>query len=170
MCVFVALVSDAPISLPHIFICSLIKVHRSSSTTYAFFFPVFIDWILLHLSLDEFPTSEPVHIIAHIGDTFLRQRVAQMKASYKRPRVKTSGVTPRPPSSTGNTMVEESVDPATATVVPPPSTSDDSDIQRMLETVMIVQAAHGQLLVDMLDEFRALREDLEHLRPLPPHE
>ena len=29
---------------------------------------------------------------------------------------------------------------------------------------MTIQAAHGQLLVDMLDEFRALRADLEHLR------
>ena len=35
---------------------------------------------------------------------------------------------------------------------------------------MIVQAAHGQILVDMIDELRALRADLEHLRrsPLPP--
>ena len=35
---------------------------------------------------------------------------------------------------------------------------------------MTVQAAHGQILVDMLDELRALRADLEHLRqsPLPP--
>ena len=32
----------------------------------------------------------------------------------------------------------------------------------MLETVMTVQAAHGQLLVDMLVEFHALRADLEH--------
>ena len=55
-------------------------------------------------------------------------------------------------------------------VATPPSTSDDSDIRCMLETIIIVQAAHGQLLVDMLDELRALREDLEHLRPLPPHE
>ena len=37
-------------------------------------------------------------------------------------------------------------------------------------TVMTVQAAHGQILVDMLDELHALRVDLEHLRrsPLPP--
>ena len=35
---------------------------------------------------------------------------------------------------------------------------------------MTVQAAHGQLLGDMLDELRALRADLAHLRrsPLPP--
>ena len=51
--------------------------------------------------------------------------------------------------------------------VPPPSMSDDFDIHRTLETVMIVQAAHGQLLVDLLDEIRALRADLEHLRHSP---
>ena len=35
---------------------------------------------------------------------------------------------------------------------------------------MTVQATHGQLLVDMLDEIRALRANLEHLRcsPSPP--
>ena len=40
----------------------------------------------------------------------------------------------------------------------------------MLEIVITVQVAHGQILVDMLDELRALRADLEHLRrlPLPP--
>ena len=38
----------------------------------------------------------------------------------------------------------------------------------MLETVITVQAAHGQILVDMLNEFRALQADLEHLRQSPP--
>ena len=65
-----------------------------------------------------------------------------------------------------------SADPvdAAATAVPPLSALDDFDIQRTLETVMTVQAAHGQFLVDMLDEIRALRVDLEHLRcsPSPP--
>ena len=68
-------------------------------------------------------------------------------------------------------MAEKSVDLATATTaadVPTPFTSNDSDIWHMLETVMTVQVAYGQNLVDMLDEFRALRADLEHLRRLPP--
>ena len=51
---------------------SLIKVHRSSSTTHGLFFPVCIHQILLHLGLKEFPAFEPVHIIAPIGATFLR--------------------------------------------------------------------------------------------------
>ena len=84
-----------------------------------------------------------------------------MRASSRRPRVETFGVAPPPPSSTGDTTAVESVDPA-ATTVSPPSTLDDLDIQRMLETVMTVQVAYGQILVDMLDELHALCTDLEH--------
>ena len=72
-CAFLyAFVFDALMSFPHLFIRSLIEVHRSSSIAHALFFPVFIHWILLHLGLDEFPASESVHIIAPIGATFLR--------------------------------------------------------------------------------------------------
>ena len=145
-----ALVTDAPMSFPHLFICSLIEVHRSSSTTHALFFLIVIHRILLHLGLEKFHASEPVHIIAPISATFLRQRATQMKASSKRPRVKSSGVVPPPPSFIGDTSTEASVDPAAA--VHPPSTSDDLDIRHILEIVMTVQVAHGQLLVDMLDE------------------
>ena len=76
----------------------------------------------------------------------------------KHPRVEPSGTAPPPPSSTDSTSSEASVDliGATVAVVPTPSTSDDFDIHRTLETVMTIQAAHGQLLVDMLDERRAL--------------
>ena len=109
---------------------------------------------------------EPIHIVAPIGATFLRQRAAQLRASSKRLRVEPFGVAPPPPSSISDTMAGEPVDHAAD--VPPPPISDDSNIQRMLETVMTVQAAHGQILVDMLDELRALRADLEHLRRSPP--
>ena len=123
-----ALVINAPIRFPHLFISSLIEVYMSSSIAYAFFFPVLIHQILLHLSLDESSASKPVYIIAPIGATFLRERAAQMKASSKRPRVESYSVAPPSPSSTGDTTIEESVDPAAAAAVPPPSTSDDSDI------------------------------------------
>ena len=113
-------------SFSHLFIRSLIEVY--SSTAHALFFPVFIHQILLHLGLVEFPESKPVHIIAPIGATFLRQRATHMKVSSKHPRTDTSSVAPPPPSSTGDTMAEESIDPAATTNVPPPSTSDDSDI------------------------------------------
>ena len=153
-------------SFPHLFIRSLVKVHRSSSSTHALFFPIFIHWILLHLCLDEFLAFEPIHIIAPIGATFLRQKAAQMRASSKRPRVESSlGVAPPPPSS--DPAVDEFIDP-TAAAVPLPSTSDDSSIHRMLDTVMIVQAAYGQLLVDVLRELQALLADLASFRQSPP--
>ena len=112
--------------------------------------------------------SEPAHIVVPIGATFLRQRAAHLRASSKRPRVESSSVTHPSPSSTGDATAEESVDHAAAADVPPPPTSDDSDIWRMLETVMTVQAAHGQILVDILDELHALQADLGHIRQSPP--
>ena len=63
-----------------------------------------------------------------------------MRTSSKCPRVESSGVAPPFPSSIGDTTTEEPVDyVATAADVPPPPTSDDLDIQRMLEIVMTVQ-------------------------------
>ena len=44
--------------------------------------------------------------------------------------------------------------------VPPPTTSDDSDIRRMLDHVLTVQATQGQILVDVFDEIHGLRADL----------
>ena len=90
-----------------------------------------------------------------------------MRAGSKHPRDEPSGVVPPPPISTGDTSVEASVALAVATV-PPPSTSDVFDIRRTLETVMTVQAAHGQLLMDVLIELQALRADLASIRQSPP--
>ena len=77
-----------------------------------------------------------------------------MRARSKRPRVESSlgFAPPPPPPSLGDPIIEEFVD-LTAAVAPSPSTSDDSSIRRMLDTVMTVQAAYGQLLVDVLTEF-----------------
>ena len=157
-------------SFPHLFIHFLIEVHKSSSIAHTHFFLIFIHRILLHLGLEEFPMFESVHIVAPIGATFLRQRAAQMRASSKCPRVESSGVTPPPPSTTSDATAKASVDPTVAATVPPPFTSDDSSIRRMLETITTIQATHGQLLVDMLDELRSLRADLDsfHWSPLPP--
>ena len=85
-CAFLyALVTNAPISFPHLFLRSLNEVHRSSSTTHALFHLVFIHRILLFLGLDDFQPFEPIHIITPIGATFLRQRATQMRKSSKRP-------------------------------------------------------------------------------------
>ena len=71
-----ALVTNAPMSFPTLFIRSLVEVYRSSSKSHGLFFPVFIHMVLLHLGLEDFPASVPVHIITPIGATFLRQRAA----------------------------------------------------------------------------------------------
>ena len=157
-CAFLyALVTNAPISFPYLFLHSLNEVHRSSSTAHALFHPIFIHRILLFLGLDDFPTSEPVHIIAPISATFLRQRATQMRKSSKRPQVDLSSTAP-PPSSTSTTFGEASTDPVAtvAAAVPPPPNSDDFDIRLTLETVMTVQVAHGKILVDVLDELCTL--------------
>ena len=95
-----------------------------------------------------------------------------MRASFRCPTINSSssGAPPHPPpSSTGDPTADAYIDP-TAAAVPLPFTSDDSDICRMLETVMTVQVAHGHHLVYMLDELRSLRVDLGSLRqsPQPP--
>ena len=65
-CTFLyAFVIDASISFPSMFISSLVEVYRSSSRAHGLFFLVFIHQILLHLGLDEFLASKPVHIISH---------------------------------------------------------------------------------------------------------
>ena len=140
-----AFMSSLSIRFPHLFLCSLNKVHRSSSTVHALFHPVFIHRILLFLGLDDFPASKPVHIVAPIGATFLRQRAAHMRESSKCPRVEPSGTAPHPSFSAGTTSGEASAHPigVAAIAVPPPSTLDDFDIHRMLDTVMTVQATNG---------------------------
>ena len=142
-CAFLyALFTDALMIFPTFFICSLVEVHRSSVKSHGLFFLVFIHRILLDLGLENFPAFESIHIIAHIGATFLSQRVAQLKASSKCFRVESSiGDALRPPLS-GDLSTETYVDPTTI-VDPPPSTSSDSSLRAMLDTIMTVQAAHG---------------------------
>ena len=73
---FYALITNSPISFPTLFIHSLVEVHRSCAKSHGLFFSAFIHRILLDLGLEDFPALDPVHIIAPIGATFLRQRVA----------------------------------------------------------------------------------------------
>ena len=85
-----------------------------------------------------------------------------MRANPSGPRGASSGDVPPPPSSTGAAIAETSG--ATVAVVPPPTTLDDSNIRRTLDHVLIVQAAQGQILVDVLDEIRGLQVDLSWFR------
>ena len=109
------------------------------------------------LGLVDFPSSEPVYVVGPLGATFLRQRAAHLRADPSVSRGASSSSVPLPPSSTG---AAETSGGAAATDVPPPTTSDDSDIRRTLDHVLTVQAAQGQVLVDILDEIRGLRANL----------
>ena len=161
-----AFVSGASISFPHLFLRSLNEVHRSSAVGHALIHPIFIHRILLFLGLDGFPSGEPIHVIAPIGATFLCQRAAQLRVAPSRPRGASSSGVPPPPSSTGVDATETS-GAAADDDVPPLTASDDSDIRRTLDHVLTVQAAQGQILVNVLDEIRALRAELAQFRPPP---
>ena len=72
-CVFLyAFMSNASISFPHLFLRSLNKVRKSSTIGHAFIHPIFIHRILLFLGLVDFPSGEPIHVVAPLGVTFLR--------------------------------------------------------------------------------------------------
>ena len=155
-----AFVSGASISFPHLFLRSLNEVHRISAVAHALIHPIFIHRILLFLNLANFPTGEPVHVIALIGATFLRQRAGHLRVGLMHPKGASSGVVSPPPSSTGADTTEASGAVIANGDVPPPTTSNDSDIRRMLDHVLIVQEAYGQILVDVLNEIRALHTEL----------
>ena len=80
-----------------------------------------------------------------------------MRADPSVPRGASSSDVPPPPSSTGAAVAETSGAVTATADVPPPTTSDDSDIRRTLDHFLIVQAAQGQILVDVLDEIHGLR-------------
>ena len=121
---------------------------------------------MLFLGLDGFPSGEPVHVVAPIGATFLRQRAAHLRVASSHPKGASFSGVPPPPSSTGVDAAETS-GVAVDDDVPPPTASNDSDIRRTLDHVLTVQAAHGQILVDVLDEIRALHAELAQFRPPP---
>ena len=75
-----AFMSSVSISFPHLFLRSLNEIHRSSSIGHVLIYPIFIHRILLFLGLDNFLVSEPVHVVGPLGDTFLRQRAAHLRA------------------------------------------------------------------------------------------
>ena len=133
--------SSASISFPHLFLRSLNEVHRSSVVGHTLILPIFIHRILLFLGLADFPSGEPVHVVAPLGATFLRQRATHLRVDPSCPRGAFSGVVSPPPSSTGAT--ETSGAAAADADVPPPTTSNDSDLRRMLDHVLTIQAAQG---------------------------
>ena len=133
-----AFVSGVSINFPHLFLRSLNEVHRSSAVGHALIHPIFIHRILLFLGLDGFSSSEPVHVVAPIGATSLRQRAAHLRVAPSCPRSASSGAFPPPPSSIGAYAAETSGAAAADTDVPPLTASDDSDIRRMLDHVLTI--------------------------------
>ena len=108
-CVFLyTFVSGASISFPHLFLRSLNEVHRSFVVGHALIHPIFINRILLFLGLDGFLSSEPVHVVAPIGATYLRQRAAHLRVAPSRPRGASSSAVPPLPSSKGADTTETS--------------------------------------------------------------
>ena len=79
----------------------------------------------MFLGLECFPSSEPVHVVAPIGATFLRQRATHLRVAPSRPRGVSFGAVPLPPSSTGVNAAEATGAAAIDADVPPPTTSDD---------------------------------------------
>ena len=118
--------SGASISFPYLFLRSLNEVHRSSTIGHALIHPIFIHRILLFLRLADFPSSEPVHVVAPLDATFLRQRDAHLRVDPSGPGGASSGDVPPPSFSIGVDAAETFG--AAAADVPPPTTSDDSDI------------------------------------------
>ena len=110
---------------------------ETSVVGHVLIYPIFIHRILLFLGLANFPSGEPIHVVAPLGATFLRQRATHLGVDLLGPRGASSGDVPPPPSSTSADVAETSGAVAT-TNVPPPTTSDDSDIQRTLDHVLTV--------------------------------
>ena len=135
MCVFIRFHVWWSISFSYLFLRSLNEVHRSSVVEHALIHPIFIHRILLFLGLADFPSSEPVHVVTHLGATFLRQRATHWRVDHSGHRGASSGDVPLPPSSTGVDAAETS---GAVADVPPPTTSDDSDIRRTLDHVLTV--------------------------------
>ena len=171
-CVFLfAFMSGASISFPHLFLRSLNEGHRSSAVRHALIHPIFIHRILLFFGLANFPSGEPVHVVAPLGATFLRQRATHLRVNPSGPKGTSSGDVPPPPSSTGADVIETSGATIADANVPPPTSLDDSDIRRTLDHVFTVQVDQGQILVDIFDEIHGLRADLARFRRSspPPH-
>ena len=112
----------------------------------------------MFLGLADFPAGEPSHDVGPLGATFLQQRAAYLRVDPSGPRGASSSDVPSPPFFTGVDATETSG--AAAADVPPPTTSDDLDIRCTLDHVLTVQAAQGQILVDVFDEIHGLRADL----------
>ena len=183
-CIFLyALIISDSICFPSLFIQTIVEVYRIKSRKQRLFFLVFIRRILDYLELEHFPCLDLVHLTTPIGATFLKHRFAQKKtfepsaSTTKRPRVEsiTEDVPTDPPTK------DVLINPTTA--VPKDDDKDDANLDadvvgpsitphslcEMMETFMMTQAAHGQLLDDLISDVVVLRADFaKYRRSFPP--
>nr|POF24513.1 hypothetical protein CFP56_55784 [Quercus suber] len=181
-CLFLyALITDCSICFPSLFIETIVDVHRSKYKRHCLFFPVFIHKVFKYLGLENFPFQVLVHIQAPIGARFLKQQSAQKKfvdprvGSSKRPRVQstTGGVLDEdmhgdPTADVGQDGDDEVDVDTAATALTGPS---PPSLRAMMETFMMTQATHGQLLDELIAEVVALRAEFSKYRsafPPPP--
>ena len=166
---------------PSLFIQTIVDIYKSKSKAQKLFFPVYIYKVLNFLGISNFPPLELVHIIAPIGVIFLRQRQAQMKSAEpstgtsKRPRGEAS--TAALASGDIPTAKEVHVDPI-ATMDPfsdddvvDPTVTSPLSLYAMMKSFMTTQAAHGELIDELLTEVSTLRADFAKYRsafPPPP--
>lgn len=151
-----------------LFIQTLVEVHRNKSRKHCLFFPLFISRILAYLELEDFPSSNYVHLIAPMGSFFLKQWNAQKKTVepsvglLKRSRVESIAkdvhakeIPFDPTVAVADDDDVDEVDVDTTNVEPtiPPSLS----LRDMMETFMMTQTAHGQLLGELITKVATLR-------------
>ena len=175
------LLSQMYLCFPSLFIQTIVDIYRSKSKAQNLFFPVYIYRVLNFLGLSNFPPLELVHIIASIEVIFLRQRQAQMKSAEpstwtsKRPRGEASTATPT--SSDMPTAKEvhmnpiATMDPSSDDDVVDPTVVSPLSLYAMMKSFMTTQAAHGELIDELLTEVATLRADFAKYRsafPPPP--
>nr|POE74334.1 60s ribosomal protein l6-1 [Quercus suber] len=139
--------------------------------------------ILDYLELQCFPSLELVHLTSTIRATFLKQHSVQKKTvEASAGTTKTPGVESTAEDVSTNSPAEDVPINPIATVLDDDE-EDDSDLDAddagpftsspslhdMMETFMLTQAAHGQLLDDLISYVAALRADFaKYKRSFPP--
>ena len=164
---------------PSLFIQTVVEIYRSKSKAQKLFFAVFIYRVLNFLGLKDFPTLELVHIIDPIGATFLKQQQAQMKSAepsirtLKRPRGEAFSAAL---ASSDQFVAEEvHVDPTIALDLAgdddettDPAITPPFSLRATMESFMTTQAAHRQLLDELITKLAALIANFSKYRSVFP--
>ena len=173
-----ALVIDASICFPSLFIQTLAEAHRSKCKKHGLFFPVFIYRVLYYLHLENFPSLELIHITALIGATFLKhsvhkRRMLDQVLVHQKDHEYSS---PQQMFMLRRVLLILQLLLLTMRYILIAQLRSPSflllSLRAMMETFMTTQAAHEQLLDGLIVEVVALRADFSEYRsafppPLP---